>query len=188
MKKKIILIVTICIVIFVAVIGILFFMNNKDENNSSNLDKSLENLELTGNAYKPSVVQDKDGNETTLADFSDKPMVLLFFSTTEETSTESLEILKNYYEEYKNKINFVVVSVIDGVTETKETVEEYITSSNIQIPVVYDTNYTAKEEYEISTVPTFVFVNKNQEVINKIEEDINDDVIEANLDILAENY
>ena len=55
---------------------------------------------------------------------------------------------------------------------------------------MYDLDYSAKNEYNITTIPTLVFINKNKEIINTISkiEHINEDVITANLDILAENY
>ena len=42
----------------------------------------------------------------------------------------------------------------------------------------------------VDKIPTLVFINKNKQIINTIskDEDILDDVIHANLEILAENY
>ena len=56
--------------------------------------------------------------------------------------------------------------------------------------VLFDSKYSAKKDYNVDKIPTLVFINKNKQIINTIskDEDILDDVIHANLEILAENY
>ena len=196
-KKKIIIISIITVIVLGLLIGMVFIINqNKtkgeidNENTKSNevIEENTIDLELTGEEYSPSKVYKEDNTEIALSDFSDKPMALLFFNTTEIEASKSVRILQKYYDNYKEKINFVNISVIDGVTETKEDIKEFLERNNITIPVLYDTEYLAKNEYKIESIPTFVFINKNNEIINTISTDINEDVIEANLDIIAENY
>lgn len=191
-NKKIIILSVSFFVAVIIILGVLNFINkpNTIQNNSENIT-NVENeldLELTGDEYIPSNVYNENNTKVSIADFADKPMALLFFNTSDITACEALKLLGANYENYKEEINFVAISVIDGVTETKQDIFEYVQSNNITIPVLYDTEYSAKNEYEISTIPTFVFINKNNEIINTISSDINQDVIEANLDILAENY
>ena len=67
--------------------------------------------------------------------------------------------------------------------------EKYINENNISIPVVYDTKEGALVlENNITNFPTILMINKNGEIINTLTSEINDDIIEANLDILSENY
>ena len=189
-KKKIIIITVISVILVISLIGLMIVSKSKNEMSKpiNNIPGNEISLELTGEQYKPSKLVDENNTKIELSQFSNKPMALLFFNTTEINAKEAINIFQKYYEEDKDKINFINISVIDGVTESKEDVKTYIQNNNITIPILYDTEYTAKNEYEIDTIPTFIFINKNNEIINTIAEDINEDVIEANLDILAENY
>lgn len=196
-KKKIIIISIITVIVLGLLIGMVFIINQNKikseiDNENTKINEVIEentiDLELTGEEYSPSKVYKEDNTEIALSDFSDKPMALLFFNTTEIEASKSVRILQKYYDNYKEKINFVNISVIDGVTETKEDIKEFLERNNITIPILYDTEYLAKNEYKIESIPTFVFINKNNEIINTISTDINEDVIEANLDIIAENY
>ena len=188
-KKIIIISVIIAVVVFGGIIACLMFLNNeKPENTNTQELKVTEDLDLIGEEYSPSKIYDEQNNEVNLSEFSDKPIALLFFNTTELETTNVIEILQKNYDNYKDKVNFVNVCVIDGVTETKEDVKSFIESKDITMPVLYDTDYSAKNEYNIDTIPSIVFINKNNEVINTISGEKGEDVIQANLDIISENY
>lgn len=190
-NKKFIIIGSIVIVVILAIVlGFIVFSNNSENSNDQSINNSenISDLELTGEDYSPSKIYDENNNKVELSDFADKPMAILFFNTSESTSVEALEILQKNYENYKDDVNIINIAVIDGITETKEDINEYLQTKNIDMSVMYDTDYSAKNEYKVDKLPTFVFINKNSEIINTISEDINEDVIQANLDILAENY
>lgn len=173
---------------------------SEDETSNSNfLNNSLantdltniteEDLELSGEKYNLADVQDKDGNTTTLALEENKPMVMLFWNATEEVSMEALKNLQSFYDKYSGKITFASIVVADSFEENKSDVEKVITENEITMPVYYDTiDASASKANNVSKVPSLVMIDKKREIINTVTEDINTDVIEANLDILSENY
>lgn len=207
-NKKIITIGVIILIVAIAVWGVLIFTNNNTKENqndeiisnsqknenvtNTNQEEVSTDLELHGEPYEPSLVYDSENNQVTLADYSDKPMALFFFNTSESDCDEIMQILQKNYDTYKEKVNFVNIAAVDETTETKEKVSEYIETNNITMPVLYDTDYSAKNEYDVDTIPTLVFINKNKEIINTVSkyknEEIDEDLIQANLDILSENY
>lgn len=190
-SKKYIITGVILAVLLVAVLIIYFsFKNTNTSEEPNNVDtlNVTKDLELRGEKYTPSQIYDEQNNQVDLSEFSDKPMALLFFNTTELKSTNVIEIFQKNYENYKDKVNFINVCIIDGVTETKEDVKNFIESKSVTIPVLYDTDYSAKVAYNIDTIPSIVFINKNNEVINTISDEIDEDIIQANLDIISENY
>lgn len=205
-NKKIITIGVIILIVAIAVWGVLIFTNNNTKENDNNKiisnsqktenvenqEEELNDLELHGELYEPSQVYDGENNKVTLANYSDKPMALFFFNTSESDCNEVMQILQKNYDNYKDKVNFVNIVAVDETTETKEKVSEYIETNNITMPVLYDTDYSAKNEYDVDTIPTLVFINKNKEIINTVSkyknEEIDEDLIQANLDILSENY
>lgn len=207
-NKKIITIGVIILIVAIAVWGVLIFTNNNTKENqndeiisnsqknenvtNTNQEEESTDLELHGEPYEPSLVYDSENNQVTLADYSDKPMALFFFNTSESDCDEIMQILQKNYDTYKEKVNFVNITAVDETTETKEKVSEYIETNNITMPVLYDTDYSAKNAYEVDSIPTLVFINKNKEIINTVSkyknEEIDEDLIQANLDILSENY
>ena len=192
-SKKISIIVCSSILAIMIILSIIVIIMNTQKSKNNNTGNVMPNqeVEFSGPAYKPSRVYDESNKEVSLLDLTDKPMALIFFNTTNQESIEALEIFNKYQEEYLDKVNIVGVCVSDGVTENIPKTIKALEENGIELKnILYDLDYSAKNEYNISTIPTLVFINKNQEIINTISkiEYINEDVIAANLDILAENY
>ena len=191
--KKISVVICSLILAIMAILGIIVINMNTQKAENNNLENNITNqeVEFSGPKYKPSTVYDESNKEVSLLDLSDKPMALIFFNTTNQESIEALEIFNKYQEEYSDKVNIVGICISDGVTENTEKTIKTLEESGIELKnILYDLDYSAKNEYNITTIPTLVFINKNKEIINTISkiEHINEDVITANLDILAENY
>lgn len=164
------------------------FLNNSLANTDLN-NITEEDLELSGDKYNLADVQDKDGNTTTLELEENKPMIMLFWNTTEDVSIETLKNLQSFYDKYSEKITFASIVVADSFEENKSDVEKVVAENEITMPVYYDTiDASASKANNVSNVPSLVMINKKGEKINTVTEDINTDVIEANLDILSENY
>lgn len=201
-KKMIITFILIAILLIVAIAVNVIAIKGKKTNNENNtnlssevennVDKNIaseEDLELNGDKYIAGNVKDADDNDVTVDTNENTPMILVFWNTSEEKSIEALNAVQTYYEEYKDKITFNCVAVIDGVSETKEEIEEFISQNNITMPVVYDTTENSLTiANNITKIPTILMVDKKAEIINTLTDEINEDIIEANLDILAENY
>lgn len=171
-------------------------VNNSSENKVLNTTLadvsniiSEDELELGGDKYNSADVQDRDGNNVTLDIEENKPMVILFWNNTEEDAVDALKILQSNLEKYSEKITFSAVAVVDNSEEAKQEVENVIAENEITIPVVYDTvDASLSTANNVSKIPSVVIINKKGEIINTVTEDINQDVIEANLDIIAENF
>lgn len=171
-------------------------VNNNTENRVPNTTLAdianviLEDeLELGGDKYNPADVQDKDGNTVTLETEENKPMVILFWNDTEEGAIDALKVLQDNTEKYGDKITFSAIAVVDNSEEAKQNIENIISENGITIPVAYDTiDASLSTANNVSKIPSAVIINKKGEIINTVTNDINQDVIEANLDIVTENY
>ena len=184
--KKIFLSLCIVLVIIMVILGAIILTMKKD-----NLENLPENgdLDFSGPLYDASIIYDENNQKVTLSDFADKPMALIFFNTTNQESLDALKIFAENEEKYLEKINMAGICISDGISESMQTVKENLSENEILLNnIVYDLDYSAKNEYHISKIPSLVFINKNNEVINTISSDMDEDVITANLDILAENY
>lgn len=187
--KKIFLIICAIIVVIMVILGIVAIELKPEEITELPLTQNQSESEFSGPSYTPSKVYDAQQTEFTLSDLADKPMALIFFNTTNSESLEALKIFAEQEETYSDKVNIVAICVMDGASETPEAVKETLANDGIILKnILFDLDYSAKNEYNINKIPTFVFVNKNKEIINTLEINIDEDIITANLDILAENY
>ena len=190
-KKIFLTSISIIIVIMIVLVVVLLIVDKKvPENGTPNIIPNGD-VEFSGPEYKPSKVYNNNQEEIALSNFSDKAMVLIFFNTTNQESLEALEIFSKYEETYLDKINIIGICISDGITEDSNKVKTILEENNISLKnILFDLDYSAKEQYDINIIPTLVCIDKKQEIINTISrvEDINEDVITANLDILAENY
>lgn len=150
--------------------------------------KIYSNNNITPTIYNNFKVFDKDEKEINLEDNKDKPVLVLFWKTDNPESVELLKKINERYENYKDKIVFMPISMSDGKTESIETVENFLQFSEITIPMYYDLKTDAKSMYNVKEIPTIIFIKKDNTILNKKELTISDDALDASLDILAENY
>lgn len=208
MKKKIIIIVLI-IILFAVAVGVNFIaMKQKQQNapmnisqndipkenlqsqeeNNEEINAKMDALELSGNQYKPETVVDKEGNSLTANLEENKPMITLYWNTKEEASKEALKFMQEKYSAYKDRVTFTAIATLDNMEEEKPLVESFITENNIEIPIVYSTSDSSNTVNEIANIPTILVINEDGQVINTLINNITVDVIEANLDIITENF
>ena len=204
-KKTVITFVLIGVLLTLAIVVNIIALSGKNEikenhQTQTNLSTEFENivennviteedLELVGEKYVPADVKDTNNNDTILEAEEDKPMILVFWNTSNVNSIEALKVIQSFYEKYNDNVKFSSVAVIDEFNENKEKVENFITENNITIPIMYDTvNNSLTTANNITKIPTILMINKNAEIINTLADEINEDIIEANLDILSENY
>ena len=102
-KKIFIIICSVIIAIMIILSITIILMNNKKDKNIPQND----DIEFSGPTYKPSKIYDENKNEVLLSNFSDKPIALAFFNTTNQESLELLKILKEYDETYADTVNIV---------------------------------------------------------------------------------
>lgn len=183
-KKNIILLVVAVIFLIVAIYYVYDVYKGNDEPKTLYSNNNI-NQQTNYNNFK---VYDKENKEVTLETYKDKPVVVLFWQTNNAISVELLKNINSKYETYKEKIVFLPISMTDGRTETIETVENFLKASEITIPTYYDLDTDAASIYNITEVPTILFIKKDNTVLNKKDGTISEDALLASLDILADNY
>jgi hypothetical protein len=62
------------------------------------------------------------------------------------------------YEEMKGEVNFMMIDVIGG-GETQAKAEEYLRKEGFSFPVYYDTTGEAARTYEVTAIPTSLFID-----------------------------
>ena len=128
-------------------------------------------------------VQNAKGTNTFLSDFNDgKPIVINFWSSQCGPCVEEMPDFQRLYDDYKDRVHFVMIDSIGAIGETKELGKAFIKENNYTFPVFYDVNKNAQQAYGIRSYPTTYLINKKFEIIRGGSGMINYDLLAGYLD------
>jgi peroxiredoxin len=100
--------------------------------------------------------------EYRLSDFREKYVYLAFFDSANPASQSELGLASDFYEEYKDKVAFVAVSV----DKDKESLTEYISRAGLPWLVLhFGGNLELLENYDANTFPHFVLISDKGNIV-----------------------
>ncbi len=134
--------------------------------------------------YTDFTVFDKENQEIKLSDFQNTPVMVLFWNSDNAESVEMLKRVNQLYEMYNNKIQFLAVSTQD--INIDAFIQQY--SWEVTMPIYFDLNQEYANTLKIEELPAMLYINKENEVFNAKTGLTTNDALEANLDVLIENY
>ena len=185
MSKKNIIILIIAIVFFI--IALLFFISNFQINNNENEKENVIKTEevsktkdIENSKYKESTLYKADGSETKITDYQNQAIVLFFFNKDNVDSMEDLKKLEEMHSKYEESIKFIAINTAKEVDENIQ--------KDYTLEIYYDFYQETVRNYNILEVPSFIYINKENEVVNAKAGFTTSDALEANLDILSENF
>lgn len=152
-------------------------INNKIENGTSDETSNTEDIGEVG--YTDIKVYDEDNTETSLYEFENSSVMLLFWNPENEDSVEVLRKVNEIYKKYENKVKFMMVSTSKDIPDELK--------NEISMNIYYDLNNEYESKYNISTLPAMIYVYKDNTIMNAKSGVPSTDALEANLDILADN-
>ncbi|MFZ2538098.1 MAG: redoxin domain-containing protein, partial [Oscillospiraceae bacterium] len=176
-KKKTILAI-LAFIIFIALATIAYNTLSKKASPQNNIDiaQSQGGVQSnTGSSAKEKVkspdftVLDSDGNSVKLSDLFGKPIVLNFWASWCPPCKSEMPEFDKVYGEVGKDITFVMVDLVDGQRETKEKGQEYVTDKGFSFPVYFDTEQAGAYAYEISSIPTTLFIDKDGYIVTGVQ-------------------
>lgn len=129
-------------------------------------------------------VLDMDGNSVKLSDLFGKPIVLNFWASWCTPCKTEMPEFNEVYEDLGEDITFMMVNLVDGKRETKETGAQYITEQGFSFPVYFDTEQEAAYAYGIRSIPTTIFIDKDGYIVTGAQGTIDTATLKKGIDLI----
>lgn len=129
-------------------------------------------------------VLDADGNSVKLSDLFGKPIVLNFWASWCSPCKGEMPEFNQVYGEVGKDITFMMVNLVDGQRETKETGAQYIEDQDFSFPVYFDTEQDAANAYGIVSIPTTIFIDKDGYIVTGAEGSIDAKILREGIDLI----
>jgi thiol-disulfide isomerase/thioredoxin len=104
-------------------------------------------------------VYDANGNEVKLSDFRGRPVIVNFWASWCPPCKAELPYFEAAYQQYGDKIVFLMVDLADGNSETQESGARYVAEIGYTFPVYFDLSGSAINAYELHSIPQTVAVD-----------------------------
>ena len=171
MKNKKLLII-IAVLVAVIAIAIPLYNSLSSEYTASNMmiEETQEQAEIKDDNTQKTLapdftVYDINGNAVNLSDFRGKPTIVNFWASWCGPCKSEMPSFEKVYKEYGSDINFLMINLTDNSRETVKTASAYINNNGFSFPVFYDTDLDGAYTYDIYSVPTTFFIDKDGYVI-----------------------
>ena len=148
MLKKIL--IGICAFLVICAGGLYYLMNDGPEQvaaEQQTTQQAAPNLTLTA----------LDGSKVELTSFKGKPLFLNFWATWCPPCVAEMPYINELYPEYKDKINFALVSIEAATDQPK--VENFIKEKGMQVPIYMGDNNAISQAYKVQGIPTTVIIS-----------------------------
>lgn len=159
---------------------------NKVEQENITKNQEINNSETSNTedvyniSYTDMTIYDKNNNKIYLSEYENNSIMILFWNPENEDSITVLKKVNNLYEKYKEKIKFLMISTSNNIPENIK--------NEFSIDIYYDLDNQYQEKYNVQTIPTMIYIYKDNTILNAKSGVPSSDAIEANLDILSDNF
>ena len=150
--------------------------SNEQNVKKNNINKIFSGVDL----------EQGDNSTINIGDIEDKSMAILFWRSDVDQANEVLDRLNAQFDNYSDKVQFIAIDVLIDEPMSKTDVIKNMNERGIKIPMLFDVNKSAMDAYNITFLPSLIFINKNKQVINTKEGAMSEDAIMANLDLISE--
>lgn len=116
---------------------------------------------LKGRTAPEFSLEDVAGKKYSLADWKGKPLAILFWASWNNESLRALEMLTNLSKRL-TQASYVTISS----QEPYVLISNYLRRSQVELPVLLDTEGKTTEAYKTQFLPAFVFINESGKITN----------------------
>lgn len=140
----------------------------KEEPKEEIVEESVEEEKEDKSNYTKAydfMVYDENNNAYKLSDFEGKPVVLNFWASWCGPCKSEMPDFEIAYQEYGEKIQFLMINMTDGYQETVSSANDFIKDKGYTFPVFYDSNLEAAKAYSVYSIPATYFIDAEGYII-----------------------
>ena len=127
-------------------------------------------------------VYTEEGKEVNLLKQSGKPVVLNFWASWGGPCKSEMPAFEAAYQAQGKDIQFMMVNLTDGYSETQETASAFIDQMGYTFPVYFDLAGEANAAYQITAIPATYFIDKDGNVVASHVGAMDADTLQSYLD------
>ena len=141
--------------------------------------------ELRENALDFAMV-DWDGNTLNLSEIiaEGKPVILNFWASWCPPCKYEMPDFDKVHRELGDRVNFVMLDLVDGQRETEELGRRYILENGFDMPVFFDTLREGSRTYGIRSIPTSVFIDREGFIVTSVQGPIDEELLRGAIEFL----
>lgn len=122
-------------------------------------DTPISGAGLLGNRLPYFDLPNLAGDHVKSTDFTDTPLIVVFWSTWNAEAADQMHILDQYLVDVTAQSRLVKVVAIDS-QEERSVVASFMKRGGYEVQTLLDTQGRTSETYSIKSVPTFYFVDR----------------------------
>lgn len=130
------------------------------------------------------IVYDIEGNPHKLSDFEGKPVIMNFWATWCGYCKLEMPDFEEKYQEYGDKIHFLMINATDDFGETVEKASGYISEQGFTFPVYYDTDQTAGQYFNLSSFPVTYLLDAEGRIMAWHQGMLTAEMLQSGIDLL----
>lgn len=127
---------------------------------------------------------DENGNEVRLSDYKGQYIVLNFWNSTCEPCVNELSYFEKVMKKYEGRVTFLMVNIVDGNNETRDSALKYLKDNNLDIKTIFDEHYDARINYKVTSLPRTIFIDKNRLIQKDIKIEMTEEMFEEQIEKL----
>ena len=125
-----------------------------------------------------------DGQKVKLSEFKGKPTILNFWASWCGPCKSEMPDLEEAYKTYGDRLNFVLVNLTDGKSETLEDASSFIQTMGYTFPVFYDMDLDGATAYGVNSIPLTIFINASGEMVAYYTGAMSKEVLQTGINLL----
>ncbi len=132
---------------------------------SEQVEQDTSSASQSEPVYAPDfTVTDRSGNELRFSDRTGKPVILNLWASWCPPCRSELPDFDEAYLAHGNEIDFMMIDLCDGRSETPSTGAAFVEKEGYSFPVYFDTTGSAASVYQAYAIPMTIGVNENGEI------------------------
>ncbi|OHB20754.1 MAG: hypothetical protein A2854_00525 [Parcubacteria group bacterium RIFCSPHIGHO2_01_FULL_56_18] len=154
------------IVLCAAIVAIFFALQYSgarlvtDIAGSGGEDAQSQGSDLVGKTAPYFDLPDMEGNYMQISDFTDTPLVLVFWATWNDQAADQMHILDEYLTSIPQEQQLVTIITIDS-QEEKSVISSFMRRGGYRVRTLIDARGAVSEAYRIKSLPTTYFIGRD---------------------------